>query len=297
MDNVAEGIVTMDEDGRIESFNPAAEKLFGYTMREVAGKSVEMLMPEEYRGDHQSQVRRYLETGQSRIIGREPRELTAQRKDGTPFSIELAVNAVQLGLNKVFVGLIRDVTERKAMVDQLRHIAEHDALTGLYNRRYFYGELERVVARARRGNGLSSALMFIDLDKFKLVNDTLGHAAGDRVLIDVANILKNRARKSDVLTRLGGDEFAVLLYDASAESAPRIAESFRQQILNYRLQQGTVRMSVGCSIGVTIIDEQAGTLDAVLAQADHACYQAKHAGRNCVRVFDPRDSAKVGNAG
>lgn len=296
MDNVAEGIVTIDETGHIESFNRAAEKLFGYTVREIMGKPVEMLMPEEFRRDHQSHLRRYLDTGQSRIVGREPRELTALRKDGTPFSIELAVSAVQVGLHKVFVGLIRDVTERKAMVDQLRHIAEHDALTGLYNRRYFYGELERVVARARRGNGQSSALMFIDLDKFKLVNDTLGHAAGDRVLIEVANVLRNRARKSDVLTRLGGDEFAVLLYDAAAESAPVIAESFRQQILNYRLQQGTVSMSVGCSIGVAIIDERAGTLDEVLAQADRACYEAKHAGRNCVRVFDPRDTTSIGNA-
>jgi len=175
------------------------------------------------------------------------------------------------------------------MLDNLRHVADHDALTGLYNRRYFYAELERFLARAHRGKAPACALMFIDLDKFKYINDTFGHAAGDRVLIDVAAIFNARARKTDVLARLGGDEFAVLLYDAGGELAERVGESFRQQIQNYRLQQGSVSVDVGCSIGIAMLDQQSGSLEDVLAQADHACYQAKRAGRNCVRRYDPAD--------
>ena len=289
MDNVADGIVTMDAEGRIESFNRAAERLFGYRAAEVVGLHIELLMPQEFRPDHQRHVQQYVETGKAVVIGRGARELSALRKDGAVFPIELEVSALHLGGRRLFISAMRDITERKAMLDNLRHVADHDALTGLYNRRYFYAELERFLARAHRGKAPACALMFIDLDKFKYINDTFGHAAGDRVLIDVAAIFNARARKTDVLARLGGDEFAVLLYDAGGELAERVGESFRQQIQNYRLQQGSVSVDVGCSIGIAMLDQQSGSLEDVLAQADHACYQAKRAGRNCVRRYDPAD--------
>jgi diguanylate cyclase (GGDEF)-like protein/PAS domain S-box-containing protein len=289
MDNVADSIVTMDAEGRIESFNRAAERLFGYRAAEVVGRHVELLMPEEFRRDHQRHVQHYVETGNAVVIGRGARELSALRKDGAVLPIELEISALHLGGRRLFISAMRDITERKAMLDNLRHVADHDALTGLYNRRYFYAELERFLARAHRGNSPPCALMFIDLDKFKVINDTLGHAAGDRVLIEVADIFKARARKTDVLARLGGDEFAVLLYDAAGELAERAGESFRRQIENYRLEFDSVNADIGCSIGITMLDRQSGSLEDVLAQADHACYQAKRAGRNCVRRYDPAD--------
>ena len=285
MDHVADGVITIDEQGRIESFNRAAEKLFGYEAREVVGGPVSVLMPEQHGREHQQYVQRYLDTGEARVIGKDPRELTARRKDGTLFPIDLAVSVAQLIHRKLFIGIMRDITERKAMVDGLRHVAAHDALTGLANRRYFRDELERAIERQRRGQAQPGAVLFIDLDNFKQVNDRYGHAAGDRVLVEVTNILKSRTRKSDLLARLGGDEFAVLIHETSRELVTLIAESFRQHIAAYRYRQDGADVEVGGSIGAAMIDAQAGSVDEVMARADAACYEAKRAGRN--RVYFP----------
>jgi diguanylate cyclase (GGDEF)-like protein/PAS domain S-box-containing protein len=282
MDHVADGVITIDEQGRIESFNRAAEKLFGYEAREVVGAQVSMLMPEEHGLKHGQYVQRYLDTGEGRIIGKDPRELTARRKDGTLFPIDLAVSVAQLVRRKLFIGIVRDITERKAMVDGLRHVAAHDALTGLANRRYFHDELGRALERKRRGQTQPGAVLFIDLDNFKHVNDRYGHAAGDRVLVEVTNILTSRVRKSDLLARLGGDEFAVLIHETSRELVTLIAESFRQHIASYHYRQDGADVEVGGSIGVAMIDAHAGSVDEVMARADAACYEAKRAGRNRV---------------
>ena len=284
MNNVAEGIVTFDQRGNIESYNPSALALFGNASDELIGRSFDSLFSRKEEHEATEISSQSFVNATALKEGRETREVSIRRKDGMLLTIEVGVSSVDFEGVTTYIGVIRDVTERRLMVDQLRYVAEHDALTGLYSRGYFCGELERVILRAHR-KGERCALLFIDLDKFKLVNDTLGHAAGDQVLIDIARILSQRARKSDIVARLGGDEFAILLYNITVELAQRVADSFRQQVLEYRLEVNGVAIDVGCSIGVVYIDNDAVSVEDVMAKADSACYDAKRDGRNAVRVY------------
>lgn len=289
--HAAEGIVTFDRAGLIQSFNRAAEQLFGYAEAEVVGKEITLLLPPAKHAKHKDYLAYFVRSEIERLIGREG-EVTGRHKDGTHFPAALKVSAITLDGKPFYTGLLADISERKAMVAHLKQMAEHDGLTGLYNRGYFQAELERVVERARRGQQTAS-LLYIDLDNFKYVNDTLGHAAGDRLLIAVANILQRRARKSDLIARLGGDEFIVLLYNVTPDLAATVAESFRTQLAQHVLQDGGERVDIGCSIGVCLIDTTAESSAAALAQADIACHIAKRAGRNRVHLFVAKDAANV----
>lgn len=215
LDHAAEGIITFDANGRIERFNKAAERLFGHAEDEIVGRDIGVLIvpPERRRG----YVEHFMRTEIQRLIGHEG-ELTGRHKDGSTFAMALKISRMQIDGQTLYTGLVADISERKAMVEHLKSMAEHDGLTGLYNRTYFQQELERVVERARRTGSASCAILYLDLDNFKFVNDTLGHAAGDRLLIEVAGILHKRARKSDLIARFGGDEFTVLLYDTTPGS-------------------------------------------------------------------------------
>ncbi len=284
LDNIGEGIITVDLKGRIKSFNHAATTLFGYTPEEFAGRDFATLVPELEGAPPQSPS---LKQAASQ---RAPRELIGRRKSGETFPMELVWSELQFGQEQLLVAIARDITERRAMLAQLHFAAEHDLLTGIYNRKYLQEELNRVISRAQRGECSSFALLFIDLDNFKTVNDTLGHAAGDRVLVEVVALLRERARKGDLIARLGGDEFAVLLYDTDPAQAELAAEAFRAKLEEYSYREGTVRVDVGCSIGIALIDQASASLADVIAQADAACYQAKRAGRNAVRRFKPEDA-------
>jgi len=286
MDNVAEGIVTLGDHGRIESMNRAAERLFGYTMAELAGKDTDVFIADVSRSQHRERIERYLVTDVGTPVSHATWEVTVQRKNGSQFPAELVMSVMHTGSARHFIGLVRDITARKAEMNDLEHVANHDALTGLYNRRYFVTELERWLTLARRGHHPPAALMFIDLDKFKEINDIFGHAAGDEVLIQVARILRERTRGSDIVTRMGGDEFAVLLHDVRPETALQVGELFREQVQQYQYHQGTEKAAIGCSIGITLIDHNAGTVEETLARADQACYESKRAGRNTVRLFN-----------
>ncbi len=180
------------------------------------------------------------------------------------------------------------------MLEHLRAKTEHDDLTGIHNRSYFLGELARVVERAHRQVADQvSTLLYIDLDNFKYVNDTLGHLAGDRLLIEVSELLRKRARRSDLIARLGGDEFTMLLYDTRAEEAQSIAESFRRALAAYRFRQASEQVDVGCSIGVAMINAESRSAEEVLSRADFACLLAKRDGRNRVHIFDVKDEMNV----
>lgn len=285
MENVVDAIATINTSGIIQSYNSSAEKLFGYTKEEAIGKNISLLMPEGEKIKHDDYIVNYLQSGKAGILGNGARELVAITKEGREFPMELLINELKREEGHIFIGTMRDITERKLAESNLRYAADHDALTKLYNRKYFEEELERVVERVRRGQSLHCALFYIDLDNFKYVNDNLGHAAGDKVLLDVTDIMKKRVRKSDLAARLGGDEFVVLIYDTSLEMAKAIADSFRNLVFNYKYKHDGTEVDVGCSIGVVMITEEYSTKEDVLADADSACYEAKAAGRNCVKVF------------
>jgi diguanylate cyclase (GGDEF)-like protein len=178
-----------------------------------------------------------------------------------------------------------DVTKERRLKRALSYQASHDALTGLINRREFDVRLEAAVSHAQRGEG-EYVLLYADLDQFKVVNDTCGHSAGDRLLRDITSLLQTRVRASDTIARLGGDEFGLLLERCSLEQAERVADSIRQAIHGYRFLWGANSLSVGASIGVVRIGRDTVSAAAVLSAADIACYAAKDGGRNRVEVYD-----------
>jgi len=288
LDNTAEGIITIDENGVVEDCNPAAVRLFGWNEREAIGHSLSQLINVESDSLSAPQfLRHYAE-----LPDRE-HEVTGRHRDGTTFPLSLKVTEMNLQGRLTFVAMVSNISERKAIMERLRHLAEHDGLTGLYNRTYFHSELERLVGRIHRKEQDDCALLYIDLDHFKFVNDTLGHAAGDRLLIEISSILDRRTRKGDLVARLGGDEFVVLLYDVRPEQIESIADSFRRHLSDYDFRHDGQSVTIGCSIGVTVIEPRIRTAADVLSRADLACHLAKRAGRNQVHLFVNADAKSV----
>ena len=289
LDNAAEGIITFDQNGTIENVNKAAETLFGYPEAEVIGKDISLLIPPpEAREKRQGYLEHFMRTEIQRLLGHEG-EVTGRHKDGSRFPMALKVSEIVLDGRPLYTALTADISERKAMLEHLRIMAEHDGLTGLHNRTYFQNEMERFLEQVKR-TGQTCALLYIDLDNFKYINDTLGHAAGDQLIIEVASILKKRTRKTDVVGRFGGDEFTVLLFNVSQEQAMHTAESFRKKLVNYRYRRSGDSLDIGCSIGVALLTPQSQNITEIMSQADLACHLAKRAGRNRVHLFVPTDA-------
>lgn len=293
LDHAAEGIFTFDAGGMIDSFNHVAEALFGYREQEIVGKPIGSLVVCNGRGRNQSDSQDPMPE-LKRLLNREG-EVMGRHQDGRLFPISIKISAMMHGGQLFYSGLVADISGRKMLIDNLRHLAEHDSLTGLYNRSYFQQELDRVVERARCRNGEPCSLLYIDLDNFKYINDTLGHAAGDRLLREIAAILNERARKSDLIARFGGDEFAVLLYCTTATMAVRVAESFHECIVRFRFMEMGQVVNVGCSIGVSAVTSETKSTAQALSQVDVACHLAKREGRNRVRLFGTEDAADLKN--
>ncbi len=292
LDNTAEGIITFDEHGKVEGFNQSAEKLFGWAEHEVIGFSVAQFISPESREIRDDYLDHFMRAEIQRLIGHEG-ELSGRHKDGSNFPMAVKISGMQLDNRQKYIAMVSNISERKALMENLRMLAEHDGLTGLYNRSYFHGELERVVERVRRSEVVNCALLYIDLDHFKYVNDTLGHAAGDKLLIEVASILNRRARKSDLVVRLGGDEFTVLVYDTDPTMVEKVADSFRRQLADYSFNFEGQSVTIGCSIGVAVIEPTMTSPAEVMSRADLACHLAKRGGRNQVHVFVPEDAKNV----
>ena len=296
LDNIVDGLITIDQRGVIVSFNPAAEQIFGYAAHEVIGLNVKMLMPSPHREAHDGYLRDYEDNGHSRIIGI-GRELRGQHKSGNLFPIELAVSQVTRGGVPMFVGLVRDITRRKAAEQEIERLAFYDPLTKLPNRRLLMDRLQHAMSTSKR-SGQYGALLFMDLDNFKNLNDTAGHAVGDQLLQQVAERLTSTLREGDTIARLGGDEFVVILegLHEDAEHAATRAEAVVEkihQVLSQRYRLGDRDYLNSPSIGVTLFIDHEHSLDDLLKQADLAMYQAKSSGRNTFRFFDPQMQARL----
>lgn len=409
VNNVAEGIIVANENGEIDTFNIAAENLFGYQAHEIRGKPISWLLPELVDADG------------APVISDSKLEVSGKHREGRPITASIGISEIQLSNKHMFVYLIdditekikarekqqkaetrfralvetahdlvwtmdtegnwtylnnatvniyglapdkminrpvsdfqtaeysevenaafaevlagkellqfetvhanssgkavhlsfnakaqkdtngkvlritgtaRDITEKKLFEKQLTYQAEHDELTGLYNRRYFQQELERVVARVAR-SAATCAILYVDLDQFKYINDTLGHAAGDRLLMEISTMLTEHAREGDLLARFGGDEFTLLLYNIEENNIIRVADEFRKLLENYKFMDDNKSFNISCSIGAAIINSETGNAEEALSHADLACNIAKSHGRNRVNLYDPVERDEEGMA-
>lgn len=276
MENATDCIVTVNEQGLIESFNTAACVTFGYHREQVIGQSVQMLMPEALRGAHAAGLRRYLEGGTRHVVGKGLVELQGRRDDGSVFPLELGLNEVWVDGKRLFIGILRDITARKQTEQTIRELSLEDELTGLRNRRGFMtlANAEFLLAR-RMKRGL--ALFYADLDGMKTINDTHGHAQGDNALRDVADILRKTFRDSDIIARLGGDEFAVLALETRQQKPEQIIQRLNERISEHNRSQGRP-YALSLSIGAVHVDPEAGmTMESMLARADAEMYRVKQA--------------------
>lgn len=414
MDNVADGIITIDERGIVESMNGSAEAIFGYDAMEVIGRNIKMLMPEPYQSEHDHYLERYISTGKTKCINAGKREVPGKRKNGEIFPMDLATSEVRIGERRVFIGVARDITERKRDMmtmsklssaiqqaadsvvitdceglieyvnpafesltgysskeaignqpnlvksgrhseafyrrlwseirngrafnaifvnrtkqgglyyeektitplrddqghithfvstgknvservrteEQLDYLAHHDALTELPNRLLFIDRLKQALGRAAR-HKLQVAVLFLDLDRFKQINDTLGHDAGDLLLQAVAKRMSTHIRAVDSVARFGGDEFAILMEDVTgAEALPAIAQEILDA-LNDPFMIIDREIYITTSIGISLYPGDGGDPQSLLKNADTAMYRAKSQGKNTYRFYTADMNAKA----
>ncbi len=284
LDSTADGILVVDNDGRIVSHNRKFAELWripaeiletredsravGYMMQQLSDPEQFARRIRELYADPQAENHDMLEFRDGRVFER--------------VSKPQVVGGKSVGR----VWSFRDITNQKRSERELEHLANHDGLTGLLNRRCFEQELAATIAQVRRYGGVAAALI-LDVDNFKYVNDTLGHGAGDELIKSVARLLSRRLRGSDVIARLGGDEFAVLLRPTDAETANRVAIDLLAEIRHHTVAVGGQRVSMTASIGVALLEDGATDAGQLLADADLAMYEAKRAGRDGVSVYSP----------
>jgi diguanylate cyclase (GGDEF)-like protein/PAS domain S-box-containing protein len=280
-----DAIITRAVNGQVTTWNPGAERLYGYTSQEAVGREWGMLIPEELKAEEGDVMRRA-------VAGEhvEHYETRRVRKDGEQIDVSVTISPVRDG-EDALIGIstiARDITQRKRFEAQLKHLANNDPLTGLYNRYRFEEELAEELAAGQRYDS-PGAVMVLDLDNFKYVNDGFGHGAGDEVLRGVSERLRSRLRRSDVLARLGGDEFAILLRSAGEDHARSVAQDLLEQVRAYTPQVDGQPVRMTASIGVTVIDHASSTPGDLMADADRAMFDAKESGRDRVLFLDPGD--------
>jgi diguanylate cyclase (GGDEF)-like protein/PAS domain S-box-containing protein len=299
LDSLAEAIIATDAAGLITYINPAAERLTGSGATAAIGKTLEDIVgfvDETDRRLLSDPVRQALTSGAPVNLSR--RALLLSRANGSERSIELSASPIRNDVKELIgaVVLLHDVTELRGLARQMSYQATHDALTGLVNRREFEGRLEEAIESGHRGDG-QHVLCYLDLDRFKVVNDTSGHLAGDSMLREVAKVLRDAVRDSDTVARLGGDEFGMLLIGCPLEKARQIADDVCRAVGDYRFVWKDKIFNIGVSIGLVEISRESGTLEELFAAADSACYVAKKQGSGRVAVYSARDEALARHTG
>jgi diguanylate cyclase (GGDEF)-like protein/PAS domain S-box-containing protein len=272
-DGAAIGMALTAPDGRFLRVNRALCALVGYDEADLLAEGLPAIVHPDHRADQARGMKELLDGGVERFQA----EQRFVRGDGDGTWVEVNASATRdADGNPLYVVChFQDITERRALEDSLRHLADHDALTGLCNRRRFEEEVERHVAHGQR-YGVGGALLVLDLDGFKRINDTYGHRAGDRVLTSVAGVLAHRLRQTDILARLGGDEFAVLLPEADRADAMAVAMSLAEALRRDVVvpEEGEIT----ASIGIALLATGVASADDVLIAADSSMYEAKAAG-------------------
>ena len=291
LESIGDGVVTADALGRVRYLNPVAENVLGWKNRDAIGKPLFSVFRLASESMDQATAERPVERLQEELQAAEHEALLI-RRDQREIFVEQNASPIRDRNGRVIGAIVvfSDVTEARRMAHQLEYQAKHDALTGLINRREFEHRLEQVLIEVPKADEVAEhALCYLDLDQFKVVNDTCGHVAGDELLRQLSNLLRSNVRHADALARLGGDEFGILLESCPLDQTLRIANQLRQNVQDFRFAWEDKTFTLGISIGVVMInpgDDKAY----VLSAADTACYMAKESGRNRVKVYHPDDT-------
>ncbi|MEJ0087558.1 MAG: EAL domain-containing protein [Pseudomonadota bacterium] len=290
LQSIGDGVVTTDANSTVDYINPVAEQLTGWRLEDAMGRPIE----EIYRAFHEETCEP-LENPLSVSIRRtrpikSVRPMLLIRRDGNELYVESTAAPIRDGAGAVSGGVLvfHDVTESRELNRRLSYHASHDLLTGLVNRREFESRVERALKSAKARES-SYALCYLDIDQFKIINDTCGHSAGDVLLGQVGALLKSKVRWRDTLARLGGDEFGILLEACSLDEALRTAEVMREAVRNFRFTWEDRVFRLGASVGVVPIAAENEDVASILSAADSACAAAKEAGRNRVHSFAEND--------
>ena len=299
LDAMGESVITVDAEGRIDYVNHSAEILLSQRFDQVMGKAfseVATLVDETDRHSLGDPVRKALATGGRVTMGR--RAMLVPAGAGPERSVEISVTPLRFE-GKEILGLVlvlHDTSELRGLTRQMTYQASHDALTGLVNRREFERRLQEAMDSAQTAN-VGHALCYLDLDRFKTVNDTCGHTAGDNMLREVASLIKEAVRDSDTVGRIGGDEFALLLVGCPLEKARQIADDVVRSVNDYRFVWKDKIFNIGVSIGLVEISRGGGAIEDIMNSADSACYVAKKQGGLHVHVYSAREEASARHSG
>ncbi len=294
LQSIGDAVVTTDALGNIEYLNPVAEQLTGWEAREVQGTPIEtiIVLRDELTGDAVANpVSRCLQEGRVVTIAD---NVVLVARDGATIAIQDSAAPIQ-DRNGQTVGAVmvfHDVRQERQLHRRLAYLASHDLLTGFINRRELEERLSTVLGAVKAEPGKSAALLYMDLDQFKVVNDTCGHSAGDLLLRQLGDVLRARVPKTGALARLGGDEFAVLLPDFALPAAAEIAESLREAIAAFRFSWRDSALQIGVSIGIVPVEAGSESVATLMSAADVACYVAKDLGRNRIHVYEEGDAAE-----
>ncbi|HEX7236675.1 MAG TPA: EAL domain-containing protein, partial [Gammaproteobacteria bacterium] len=299
LESIGEGVITTDRNGTIDYMNEAAEQLIGCTRAAGVGKrllDLISLVDEIDRSSLGDPVAKCL--GERRRVNLGRRAFLLSKQAEREFSTELTASPIRAPDGQVAgcVVIFHDVSELRGLAREMSYQASHDALTGLVNRAEFERRLETALDSAR-GEGVGHVVCYLDLDRFKLVNDTGGHIAGDNLLREIGALLKQRVRDSDTVARVGGDEFAMLLAGCPLDKAQQIAEDVVQAVAGHQFAWQDRVFDVGVSMGLVEVGKDSGSPESVLGAADSACYIAKQQGRGRTHVYSTRDEVMARERG
>ncbi|MGC2048592.1 MAG: EAL domain-containing protein, partial [Gallionella sp.] len=279
IDNALDAVVLINSEGIIIGWNDQAANIFGWSRDEAVGRLLnELIVPLEYREEHLQDMQHRLNIGEGRILNSRIEKIGLHR-DGHEFPVEWAITTIEVDGRYEYSAFIRDITHKKESEELIWKQANFDKVTGLPNRHMFHDRLEQEIKKASR-SGQQISLLFIDLDRFKEINDTLGHDAGDILLVETAHRIRNCVRESDSVARFGGDEFTVILLEVDGTvDVERVAQCILEKLTEpYQLKDEVVYISA--SIGITIYPNDATSVEGLLKNADQAMYVSKSKGRN-----------------
>jgi len=290
LNSIGDGVITVNKNYHIQTINPIAETLLNVTNNKAIGRSILNF----YESEDEKQRSNINSSFNENTTKRSLFDFTLTKQDGSKFNVEHTIAPI-IDKNKKILGaviILRDVTKMRTMEKRLSYQASHDALTGLINRREFEIRLKQNIRNAQ-SEKLTHSVCFLDLDKFKIINDTSGHAAGDEFLKQISSTIQKELRATDVLSRLGGDEFGILFNSCTISQARTICNKILKSIKDTRFNWGKNSFESGASIGIVPINEFTTSLSEVMGSVDAACYEAKDKGRNRIQIFEPDNAEFV----